>query len=890
MPKEKVNEFDNRIGAELGPKADLLKDRSAERTKKLIFVILMISLLAGLQIATQRIAWLFYYHAALGWTIGPHEWHIYPFWDYLVWQSEFGSRYPAVFDQAFSIIYLCCAPAGVAALIMIFKMSMRLKANKFLHGSARWANIHDIQDAALLPKGKKVPIDYLEWQYKLGRVYDKVQEAYGKKHPKPPKNDAAATAKWKQGLKRRCADAKAKFERKIKCPDPKGERPGVFVGAWVDPASKNYYYLRDYSKTHVLMIAKTRSGKGVGPINDTVASWKDSMFVYDIKGELWALFSGRRKEMGQYAVKFEPACVRKDINAHSYDSLGNDLGRKREHGQYDGDDRLLNGSFEAGTLKGIMEGGKFIPLSECAELPEQYNASRWNPLEEIRYEGADEYYYDRADNKLKIRTCSGQLEIPDAQNTMELVFNPDGNAKNDHWEVSGKELAVGMVIHMLHNLPELASLATLNILLAGGIDFEGLRQLRRKLHRYPKSNPFKSLEEIRHLMQQEGGEESNAVDMANVYADMIKGVDWNGKEYKANQVVITAGAKQKNRPKDEGGSVLSTAQRFLTLYNDPVVSQMTSKSDFKIVQLMNMDQPVSVFLVVQPPDKDRLRPLVRLFINRVLRILAADMKFVGGRSVDSFAHRLLLMIDEMPSLGKLDILQESLSYVAGYGMKAFLVTQDITQLKDIYGDKESIRANTQVMMWYATSNEDTAKEMSSKIGTTTIVKESVSISGSGLKASKSRSIQETARPLLTVDECMQLPAALTAPNGDILKAGAMIVTPTGFPAIYGEQPLYFKNPELLRRASLPTLPYSDLLIDSEGGITGQQMLDESRKEKARERAAEQAKQTVLKNAAKAKAAKKENAPAAKSKPAAAAQKRKETPQERLARLKKEALF
>ena len=828
---EKIREYDNRIGAELGPKADLLRQDGSGRLKKIAFFLLIAALIIGFQLATQRVAWMFYYDQALG---SPICGHVYPFWDYFLWEGRYGKAYPGVFDQAFTIVYMCAVPVAVIMLILIYKSSLKLKGNKFLHGSARWANIHDIEDAALLPKPAEkngaVPIDNLEWAYKLGRALDKVQASYEKRHKKPDKNkEPAKYAEWNADLKKEKADAAKKFAGKHKCPDPAGERPGVIVGAWVDPASKNYYYLRDYSKTHVLMIAKTRSGKGVGPINSTVGSWKDSMFVYDIKGELWALFSGRRKEMGQYTIKFEPAAVREDINASSHARDGRELGRKRKCGQYDNNGLLLNGVYaKDGSLAGMSVADKnakarkgkpaprvTVPLSQCPELGPQYNASRWNPLEEIRYEGSDEYYYDKDASKLRKRVCSGQLEIPDVQNTMELVFNPDGKEENNHWTVSGKELAVGMVIHMLHNLPELASLSTLNICLAGGIDFEGLRKLRKELDRDPKEHPFESIEEIRHLLAAQGG--GNGVDMNNVYADMIRGVDWEGKEYAANGVVITAGSKQKNRPKDEGGSVLSTAQRFLTLYNDPVVSRMTAKSDFKIVQLMNMDKPVSVFLVVQPPDKDRLRPLVRLFINRVLRILAADMKFVGGRSVDSFAHRLLLMIDEMPSLGKLDILQESLSYVAGYGMKAFLVTQDITQLKDIYGDKESIRANCQIMCWYATSNEDTAKEMSAKIGTTTVVKENVSISGSGFKASKSRSIQETARPLLTVDECMQLPAALTAPNGDIIKAGAMIITPTGFPAIYGEQPLYFKNPELLRRASLPTIPYSDVLIGEEGG-------------------------------------------------------------------------
>ena len=35
-----------------------------------------------------------------------------------------------------------------------------------------------------------------------------------------------------------------------------------------------------------------------------------------------------------------------------------------------------------------------------------------------------------------------------------------------------------------------------------------------------------------------------------------------------------------------------------------------------------------------------------------------------------YRHRLLLMIDEFPSLGRLDVFAESLSLVTGYGIKA----------------------------------------------------------------------------------------------------------------------------------------------------------------------------------------------------------------------------
>ena len=50
-------------------------------------------------------------------------------------------------------------------------------------------------------------------------------------------------------------------------------------------------------------------------------------------------------------------------------------------------------------------------------------------------------------------------------------------------------------------------------------------------------------------------------------------------------------------------------------------------------------------------------------------------------------HRLLLLIDEFPSLGKMPIFETAFAYIAGYGIKAYLITQYIEQIKDAYVKK-----------------------------------------------------------------------------------------------------------------------------------------------------------------------------------------------------------
>ena len=66
----------------------------------------------------------------------------------------------------------------------------------------------------------------------------------------------------------------------------------VFVGG-IEQANR-LHYLRHSGPHHMLLVAPTRSGKGVAIIVPTLLTWSGSMVVTDMKGELWALTAGWR--------------------------------------------------------------------------------------------------------------------------------------------------------------------------------------------------------------------------------------------------------------------------------------------------------------------------------------------------------------------------------------------------------------------------------------------------------------------------------------------------------------------------------------------------------------------------------------------------------------------
>ncbi|TGV74456.1 conjugal transfer protein TraG, partial [Mesorhizobium sp. M00.F.Ca.ET.158.01.1.1] len=120
-----------------------------------------------------------------------------------------------------------------------------------------------------------------------------------------------------------------------------------------------------------------------------------------------------------------------------------------------------------------------------------------------------------------------------------------------------------------------------------------------------------------------------------------------------------------------GSGVRSAAMSFLGLHCDPLVAQVTRACGWRIADLVGDTRPATLYLVVPPSDISRTKPLIRLILNQIGRRLTEDLQARAER------HRLLLMLDEFPALGRLDFFESALAFMAGYGLKAFLIAQSL---------------------------------------------------------------------------------------------------------------------------------------------------------------------------------------------------------------------
>src|SRR3546814_13404495 len=106
---------------------------------------------------------------------------------------------------------------------------------------------------------------------------------------------------------------------------------------------------------------------------------------------------------------------------------------------------------------------------------------------------------------------------------------------------------------------------------------------------------------------------------------------------------------------------------YLGLYRDPVVAEGTGRSEWRISDLVDGAIPATLYLVIPPSDISRTKPLIRLILNQIGRRLTEELTPKGDR------HRVLILLDEFPALGRLDFFESAPAFVAGYGRKAFRI-------------------------------------------------------------------------------------------------------------------------------------------------------------------------------------------------------------------------
>jgi len=375
--------------------------------------------------------------------------------------------------------------------------------------------------------------------------------------------------------------------------------------------------------------------------------------------------------------------------------------------------------------------------------PTDPRSAKYNPLLEVR---------------------KGRHEVRDVQNIADILVDPEGALeKRNHWEKIGHSLLTGAILHVLYA--------------------EGEKTLSRVATFL--ANPKRSIHATLRVMMT-----TNHLGTNNTP--------------KVHPEIASIAREMLNKSENELSGVVSTAMSFLEIYRDPIIAQATSRCDWRIDDLKTGDQPVSLYLVVPPSDISRTKPLIRLILNQIGRRLTEELPEPGTN--DGSNHQLLMMLDEFPALGRLDFFETAMAFMAGYGIRAYLIAQSLNQIEKAYGPNNSILDNAHVRVVFAANDDRTAKRISDALGTATLLRAQKNYAGHRLApwlAHVMVSRQETARALLTPGEVMQLPS------------DEALVLLAGTPPIRARKIRYFEDQNFKARClPSPKLANNDTYLDA----------------------------------------------------------------------------
>lgn len=371
-------------------------------------------------------------------------------------------------------------------------------------------------------------------------------------------------------------------------------------------------------------------------------------------------------------------------------------------------------------------------------------------------------------NPLSEIRLGNEYAIADAQNLATIIIDPDGkglDGYDGHWKKKARSLISATILHVLY-LDKHATMTTLAYFISTNID-QHLAEMKDNTHHAGTRDKF-------------------------IYAA-------------ADSLI--------NTPDRERGSIISTAEAFFEIYKDPVVERNTNQSDFRILDLMDNDNPVSLYICVEPKDMIRLTPILRILMTQIILGLTESLEFIQGEQIRR-KHKLLVLWDEFTAIGKLPMFEKQLAYMPQYGIKALLIVQDISQLLNAYGKDESILSTCNIKMALAPSKMDTAELLSRMTGITTVKKEAITRSGGTMSIrlkNVSISTQEVQRPLMTPDEILKLRSAVKDKDGRILEPGDMLIFISGYSPIFGSQILYFEDPEFEQQTRIAP-PYHSTVL------------------------------------------------------------------------------
>lgn len=194
----------------------------------------------------------------------------------------------------------------------------------------------------------------------------------------------------------------------------------------------------------------------------------------------------------------------------------------------------------------------------------------------------------------------------------------------------------------------------------------------------------------------------------------------------------------------------------MAVWNNKGLHAATARSDFDFRQLK--EEVITIYIQVPFEHMTAYGSFLRIFFTIATNAMLKEQR--------NLSVPVLFMMDEFPSMGRIEIIARSISYLYGYDVRLWLFTQTLNDLEEIYPDKWKNLVEQPAAKTFMDSKGATAELVSRWLGQKTVIYETAGLSesrGQTTSAQDSTShgtgyntgYQVTGRPLLLPDEVVE---------------------------------------------------------------------------------------------------------------------------------------
>ena len=238
-------------------------------------------------------------------------------------------------------------------------------------------------------------------------------------------------------------------------------------------------------------------------------------------------------------------------------------------------------------------------------------------------------------------------------------------------------------------------------------------------------------------------------------------------------------------------SILSTFSAPLGVFSNPAVDAATSRDDFDLRDIRR--RKMSIYVVIPPNRLAEASLLINLFFSTAID---QNTKTLPEKD-KSLKYLALLLLDEFPSLGRVDKYVKSIGYFAGYGLRSLMIAQSMSQLKDreLYGEEgaRTLSTNHMVQIIYAPREQQDAQEYSEILGYYGLDSTSKGKAFARGGTTSSENVSEQKRALMLPQELREI-----GPD-------RVIVMMDNCKPIFGEKIKYYDDPVFKKRLLPPVV-------------------------------------------------------------------------------------